>query len=189
MFQCRAIASEAMSGQFLRRMQMRTKIRSLQFLLIPAFLLSAVSALFHPFGAVKQGGSDRALLSGARIDADTEALFERSCQSCHSERTVWPWYSYAPPVSWLIERDVSRARASMNLSRWDQYSTDERQAHLGAIAAAVRSRQMPPARFTLLHPDRMLSPGERERIYAWARAERRRLRLPIHESSGMAHLP
>jgi hypothetical protein len=47
---------------------MITKIRSLQFLLIPAFLLSAASALFHPFGAVKQGGSDRALLSGASID-------------------------------------------------------------------------------------------------------------------------
>ena len=46
MFQCRAIASEAMSGQFLRRMQMITKIRTLQFLLIPAFLLSVSRPCF-----------------------------------------------------------------------------------------------------------------------------------------------
>jgi mono/diheme cytochrome c family protein len=166
---------------------MRTNL--ITSMLVAAFLIIAAAPLLHPFGAVKQASSSQRLLSGAQIDAATQALFERSCQSCHSQRTMWPWYSYVPPVSWLIERDVSRARASMNLSHWDQYSTEERQSRLGAIAATVRNRQMPPGRFTLLHPETMLSPTDRERIYAWARAERRRLRVSIHQASANAHLP
>ena len=29
------------------------------------------------------------------------AILERSCNDCHSNRTVWLWYSGVAPVSWL----------------------------------------------------------------------------------------
>jgi hypothetical protein len=101
---------------------------------------------------------------------------ERSCQNCHSEKTDWPWYSYVAPVSWLVESDVHRARSHMNLSGWDQYSLEGKQDHLAELAAAVRSRQMPPPRYTLMHRNAKLSQLELERIYQWARGERRRLK-------------
>ena len=129
---------------------MTTNSLTLKLIFIPVLLLGALSAFVHPFSAVKRQTSSQALLVGAQIDAHTTALCERSCQSCHSGRTVWPWYSYVPPVSWLIERDVRLARRHMNLSRWDEYTTEQRQAYLGVIAAAVRNRQMPPGRFTLI---------------------------------------
>ena len=72
--------------------------------LIPCF------ALIHPFGRVKKENSARPLLQGVSIDATTRSIIGRSCRNCHSEATEWRWYSYIAPVSWLIERDVSRAR-------------------------------------------------------------------------------
>jgi hypothetical protein len=155
------------------------KRRTLTQIFIAAFVLCVVSASIHPFGAVKHDRNNRVLLSGASLDSETAAIFARSCQSCHSQRTVWPWYSYVPPVLWLVERDVGKARAQMNLSRWEGYTNEERQAYLGEIAAVVRNTQMPPSRFTALHPDARLSAAERERIYTWARRERRRLRPPL----------
>src|SRR5580704_2019666 len=77
--------------------------------------------------------------------------------NCHSERTTWPWYSYVAPVSWLIESDVSKARGHMNLSVWDQYTVEKREELPGELAAAVRSRQMPPPRYTLMHSSSTLS--------------------------------
>jgi acyl-CoA reductase-like NAD-dependent aldehyde dehydrogenase len=64
----------------------------------------------------------------------------------------------------------------MNLSVWNQYTVEKRREVLGELAAAVRSRQMPPARYTLMHSSAKLSETEREQIYQWARGERRRLK-------------
>lgn len=45
----------------------------------------------------------------------TEALAKRACMDCHSNETVWPWYSYVAPASWLIYYDVQRGRRQLNL--------------------------------------------------------------------------
>jgi len=89
-------------------------------------------------------------------------------------------------VSWLIEKDVHQARSHMNLSGWGQYSLDEKQDLLADLAAAVRSRQMPPPRYTLMHRSAKLSEPERERIYQWARGERRRLKSLATEGGASA---
>jgi cytochrome c len=86
-------------------------------------------------------------------------------------------------VSWLIENDVRQARTHMNLSGWRQYSLREKQELLAELAAAVRSRQMPPPRYILMHHNARLSDPELERIYQWARGERHRLKLLAAEGS------
>ena len=145
-------------------------------LVAAVIVVGSTSLLVHPFGAVKAHAPLEPLLTGAVIDAETMRVLERSCQNCHSQNTDWPWYSYFAPVSWLIENDVYQARSHMNLSGWGQYSLDEKQERLGKLAAAVRSRQMPPPRYTLMHRNAKLSEQELDRIYQWARGERRRLK-------------
>jgi hypothetical protein len=140
-------------------------------------VLGIASLLVHPYGAVRAHTTVEPLLTSAVVDPATLAILERSCQNCHSQNTEWPLYSYVAPVSWLIESDVHRARSHMNLSRWSQYSLEEKQERLAELAAAVRSRQMPPPRYTLMHRNARLSQPEQERIYQWARGERRRLKL------------
>jgi hypothetical protein len=141
-----------------------------------AIIVGMVSLLVHPFGAVRAHSLAAPLLAGAEVHPAIVHIVERSCQNCHSERTQWPWYSYVAPVSWLIESDVSKARGRMNLSVWDQYTVEKRQELLGDLAAAVRSRQMPPPRYTLMHSSAKLSEAEADEIYRWARGERRRLK-------------
>jgi hypothetical protein len=158
------------------------KSHFLRFVLGGACAIAAASVLIHPFGPVRTPRSANALLGGTNVDPAVLRLLERSCQNCHSERTDWPWYSYVAPVSWLIEKDVSQARTQMNLSRWNEYPTEKQQELLGAIGAAVRNRQMPPPRYTLLHPDTKLSQSEMNDIYLWSRSERHRLNPVIPAS-------
>ncbi|MRR33844.1 hypothetical protein EG829_03970, partial [bacterium] len=37
---------------------------------------------------------------------ETRGLAKRVCFDCHSNETVWPWYTWVAPVSWLVYRDV-----------------------------------------------------------------------------------
>jgi|SRR5580698_8963329 hypothetical protein len=116
------------------------------------------------------------LFEGARIDERTLTLFQRACQDCHSENTQWPWYSRIPPVSWMIKKDVDGALRQVNFSKWSVYRPDEQADLLTRIGVATRTGQMPLPRYTLLHRDAVLASPERQEIYEWSRAEKKRLK-------------
>jgi hypothetical protein len=44
----------------------------------------------------------------SRVPASPEvrAILRRACHDCHSNETVWPWYSGIAPVTWLMSQDV-----------------------------------------------------------------------------------
>ena len=45
---------------------------------------------------------------------NVRTILRRACYDCHSNETVWPWYSRIAPVSFLVASDVHEARAKMN---------------------------------------------------------------------------
>jgi hypothetical protein len=147
-------------------------------------IAAAGGSLLHPFGTPTAPGVNQPILREAQIDPATLAILQRACQNCHSQQTQWPWYSHVAPMSWLIARDVQQARSHMNLSQWQDYSTDDRLQLLSAIGSAVRNRQMPLPRYVILHPEARLTDNERQQIYRWTRAERRRLGL-AHSTGGL----
>jgi hypothetical protein len=57
---------------------------------------------------------------------------------------------------------------------------EDRIAALARIAAEVRSGEMPPKPYALIHAA-ALTDGERQQLSAWTRAERKRVRI---EASG-----
>ena len=67
--------------------------------------------------------------------SNVQAILNRSCYDCHSNKTVWPWYSHVAPVSWLVSSDVSGARRKMNFTTWNRYTSEQQvkegQTHLG----------------------------------------------------------
>ena len=84
----------------------------------------------------------------------TRAMAVTACFDCHSNQTVWPWYSNIAPISWLIQRDVDEGRDHLNFSAW---RPDE-----GSHAAfTVSSGQMPPATYLLAHPEANLSAADK----------------------------
>lgn len=48
--------------------------------------------------------------------AVTRETFYRACGDCHSNQTVWPWYSNIAPISWMIQNHVDEGRTKFNAS-------------------------------------------------------------------------
>src|SRR5512133_2625459 len=53
------------------------------------------------------------------------AVLDRSCRDCHSNLTVWPWYTQVAPVSWLMAYGVVKGRTAVNFSEWSSYSPEQ----------------------------------------------------------------
>ena len=143
------------------------------FLIVGALAVSAVVFCARVEGV---GAAPHASVAPITDDAAINAILTRSCQDCHSDKTAWPWYSHIPPVGAAIRKDVAAGRAMMDLSRWNQYDGEQKNAALAEIAALVRNGLMPPERYTFLHPGARLSAGDIQRLTQWTIAERRRLR-------------
>jgi hypothetical protein len=141
-----------------------------------AGVVAIPSSFIHPFGRVKAANSSKPLLSSTQIESPAFNIMQRSCASCHSEQTVWPWYSYVPPASWMVEKDVHDGRDHFNMSHWEEFPAQKRMEILAEISVMVRNKQMPLPRYTWLHPEAKLSDADIRLIDGWSHAERRRLR-------------
>lgn len=91
--------------------------------------------------------------------ARTRELAVGACYDCHSNLTVWPWYSNIAPVSWLVYADVKGGRDTLNFSEWDRP-----QGEADDAAEAVRNGSMPPIQYKPLHPAGRLTAAEREEL-------------------------
>ena len=98
------------------------------------------------------------------------SILDRSCNDCHSNRTVWPWYSHVAPVSWLVVSDVDRGRRRLNLSEWGSYATDKASKLVEAICKEVTEGDMPPITYTPLHPSAKLTKADAQEICRWTAA-------------------
>jgi hypothetical protein len=132
---------------------------------ITALILVAVFLLLQ---AKRPERSNPPVQSDLTADPEVKSLLRRSCYNCHSNETVWPWYSRVAPASWLIASDVNEGRRNLNFSEWASYSDPIQSRKLADIAEETREGEMPPWYYTLAHSDAKLSPSERDRIQAWA---------------------
>jgi len=105
--------------------------------------------------------------------AEIKGALHHACYDCHSNETVWPWYSAVAPISWLIRHDVSEGRQRLNFSDWAAYESDPETAaqKLGQIASALTNGDMAPAYYRLLHADARLTTAQRDRVIRWAKQE------------------
>ena len=103
------------------------------------------------------------------------AIFNRSCADCHSNKTVWPWYTNVAPVSWFIVNHVKEARPRLNLSEWGKLDRDRQSKKLQQICDEVSDGGMPLSTYTPLHPGSKPTPADIKALCDWTDAERARL--------------
>jgi hypothetical protein len=96
------------------------------------------------------------------------AVLDRACRDCHSNTTVWPWYTQIAPASWLMAYGVTKGRKAVNFSDWAAYSAEQQRLLLAMSCDDATSGKM-PGPYTLLQPETRLSARDIETICAATR--------------------
>ncbi|MBV8328464.1 heme-binding domain-containing protein [Chryseobacterium sp.] len=101
-----------------------------------------------------------------KIEAPREVIniLENSCFNCHSNQPNLSWYDKIAPLSWVVNKDVKRAREVLNFSEWDKLSPAEHKGKMYAILNMMQSGKMPLHEYTILHPSAKITPKEVETI-------------------------
>ena len=130
-------------------------------------VLLAAAQLIRPNRDNPPTDPSRTIQAHAGTSSELAVVLDRSCRDCHSNNTVWPWYTQIAPASWLMARGVAEGRKAVNFSEWASYQPDVQRTLLSASCQDVSTGKMPGA-WTLLHPETRLSAKDVETICAAA---------------------
>jgi hypothetical protein len=130
------------------------------------WLIAALTAVFLLIQLVPYGRAhdNPPVIAEPNWDSpQTRELAQRACFDCHSNATVWPWYSNIAPISWLLQRHVIEGREHLNFSDWNQ--SHEEHGHGGheadELGESVQNGSMPLANYLWTHPEARLTDAER----------------------------
>lgn len=111
------------------------------------------------------------LIISTNMQSDVAKIFKKACYDCHSNETIWPWYSYVAPVSFLISHDVDDGRKHLNFSIWNTYKLKRKSKKLTEINEEVSEGNMPLPIYIPLHKEADLTTEEKNKIILWSETE------------------
>ena len=130
------------------------------------WILFFIALIVIQFIPVKR--TNPASISEIDAPADVKAIFRNSCFDCHSNETVWPWYSYVAPASWLLVSDVNEGRENLNFSNWGNLDRSKQTKLREEIWEEIREERMPLWQYRILHPGSKLSQEQKNLIRNWS---------------------
>jgi hypothetical protein len=101
------------------------------------------------------------VVNAAVWDSPQTTTFVRAaCYDCHSNETIWPWYSNVAPSSWLVQADTTEGRNRLNLSEWP---TDKalQQDLVNRMVRVIQNGQMPPFYYVWMHANAGLTADQK----------------------------
>ena len=142
--------------------------RRLKQVAVAFIVVFAAAQLVRPERANPPIDPSRTIQAHPGIPTGLVAVLDRACGDCHSNGTVWPWYTQIAPVSWLMATGVKKGRNVLNFSEWAAYPPARQRVLLDQSCRDASAGKMPGA-YTLVRPTTRLSAQDVETICAAAR--------------------
>lgn len=110
------------------------------------------------------------ILENEGAPEQVKMILLKACYDCHSNQSVYPWYSYVAPFSWLVAKDIREGREELNFSEWNSLSKRRKIKLVTSIAEEVEKREMPLKVYTIIHRDAILTDEEISTITSWTKS-------------------
>lgn len=91
-------------------------------------------------------------------------IIKTSCYDCHSNETIYPWYSNIQPVAWFLQNHIEEGRKHLNFSNFATYTPEKQAQKLGDAADEVAGGDMPMSSYTLIHTDAHLNMDQKSLV-------------------------
>lgn len=112
------------------------------------------------------------------VGSDVMEVLKTSCYDCHSNNTVYPWYSSIQPVAMFMGNHVAEGKKELNFSEFGNYSIRRKYRKLEEINEQIKEGEMPLSSYTLIHRNAKLNENQKLLVANWVEA----LRDSLHKA-------
>jgi cytochrome c551/c552 len=100
---------------------------------------------------------------------EVKAILGKSCNDCHSNKTVYPWYAQIQPVGWWLNNHVVGGKRHLNLNNFTALKIAVQKKKLEDFMEQIKNGDMPLSSYTIIHKDAKLSEADKQILNAWCR--------------------
>lgn len=104
------------------------------------------------------------------VPAEIKSILQKSCNDCHSNATVYPWYTNIQPLGLWIQHHVDEGKAELNFSTFNLYSPKKKAHKMEEFIEMVETNEMPLNSYTWIHSEATLNEVDKAALLQWAKA-------------------
>ncbi|MEO7048567.1 MAG: heme-binding domain-containing protein [Ferruginibacter sp.] len=101
------------------------------------------------------------------VPANILPVFQTACYDCHSNNTVYTWYSHFQPMAWIMERHINKGKEKLNFSDFGSNSRRKQISKLKEMLNQIKDDEMPITSYKLMHKSARLSQDEKTMLVNW----------------------
>jgi hypothetical protein len=101
------------------------------------------------------------------VPDDVKVILQRACNDCHSNKTVYPWYSEVQPVEWWLNDHIVDGKRHFNLNNFTSLKVAVQKKKMEECMEQIKKNEMPLDSYTWIHKDAILSETDKQTINTW----------------------
>ncbi len=145
--------------------------KALKIIVVVLFSLFIIIQFFRPDFTNPPVVQGETLQAATAVPENVQAILNRSCNDCHTNETVYPWYAKIQPSAWFLADHIKEGRGEMNFSLWNTYEARRKKRKLEEICEQVETKEMPLPSYLWIHRDAALSDDEIKTLCDWTKSE------------------
>ena len=132
-------------------------------------LIALVAIQFiHPKKNVATGDQPNAMAKVHTVPDDVNAILKKACNDCHTNNTLYPWYSKIQPVHWWLDDHIKEGKGHLNFDEYTNKRLRYQYHKLEEVIEQVKEGEMPLESYTWIHKDAKLTADEKNKLINWA---------------------
>ncbi|MGH2565912.1 MAG: heme-binding domain-containing protein, partial [Ginsengibacter sp.] len=137
-------------------------------ILLAILAILVVIQFIRPSRNLSTGVSDNDIAKHYTVPDNVQTLLKTACYDCHSNNTVYPWYTNIQPVGWWMQSHVDGGKEHLNFSEFTRLDGPRQYKKLGSLIKEIKGGGMPLDSYLWIHKDAKLSDNDKNTIIAWA---------------------
>ena len=138
-----------------------------------------VIQFFRPEKNTSSAPTPNDLFAHYQAPDSLKQLIKTACYDCHSNNTVYPWYSQIQPVAWWLDDHIKVGKKKFNFSEFASYDAKKADHKMEELIEMVKEKEMPLQSYTMVHTDSKLTDEQRVAMTDWAAGIRKQIQPNI----------
>ena len=101
------------------------------------------------------------------VSNEIKDIIATSCADCHSNNTIYPWYSEIAPISWYLDYHINDGKKQLNFSEWNKYNKNQKEHIIKDLKEELEDQNMPLKSYLLLHNNAKLTVHQYKLLLDW----------------------
>jgi len=136
-----------------------------------AFLVLLLAIQFIPYEKNTSKDMTYDISKSYDVPENIQTIFKNACNDCHSNSTVYPWYSNIEPVGYWLNDHIVDGKRHLNFSEFTKLPLAVQNHKLEETIEMMENGEMPLEDYTNfgLHAEANLNQEQRVEIISWAK--------------------